>query len=122
MAKCGSMQPYGPKPGNVTSYRLRLRDSALEHDIATKGLLGLRSFRGKSRLSTWFYRIAQNEAQRALRAWIEKRKRFISLPEDDPDEESPHPPIAAIPANLDATLDLEKLQTGLQTSNVRFWR
>jgi RNA polymerase sigma factor (sigma-70 family) len=67
-------------------------DPALEHDIATRAMRALPRFRAKSRVSTWFFRIAENEIKRALRELIEERGSRVPLKlsrdgdEDDSDD------------------------------------
>jgi DNA-directed RNA polymerase specialized sigma24 family protein len=59
--------------------RLAKPDAELEHDIATRAIRALPKFKGKSRLSTWFFRIVENEIARELRKRIGERKRIVSL-------------------------------------------
>jgi RNA polymerase sigma factor (sigma-70 family) len=62
---------------NVVSYRLQQRDSHLARDITRRAIMALAEFRDDSKISTWFYRIAQNELNRALRNHIEDRKTLL---------------------------------------------
>jgi len=65
------------------------RDAGLEHDIATRAMRALPRFRTKSRVSTWFFRIAENEIKRELRHRIEERRGRVSLkPSRDEDDDS----------------------------------
>ncbi len=50
-------------------------DPTLCHQIAQRGLLKVKSFRGESKVSTWFYRLAENECKRELRRLGTIRKR-----------------------------------------------
>src|SRR5271155_2504509 len=67
-------QALKTQAANVVWYKLESSDQALAHDMSTRAMLAVERFRGKSRLSTWFYRIAQNEAKDALRTKIENRE------------------------------------------------
>lgn len=60
-------------------WHLMGRDAVLEHDIATRAMRALPKFRAKSRVSTWFFRIVENEIKRALRQLIEERKSRVPL-------------------------------------------
>jgi RNA polymerase sigma factor (sigma-70 family) len=66
---------------NVVGHHFRSSayDPTLGRDIARRAMMALEQFRGESKISTWFYRIAQNEANRALREFIKGRERSISL-------------------------------------------
>jgi RNA polymerase sigma-70 factor, ECF subfamily len=72
-------QALGIQAGNVIWFRLRLKDDTLEHALAERAMSALGKFRGSSRLSTWFYKLAQNEANRALRKLIEDRKSLVPI-------------------------------------------
>lgn len=50
------------------------KEPELSAEIATKALLGLSKFQGRSLFSTWFYRLAHNEAIRHVQA-----RRHIAL-------------------------------------------
>lgn len=68
------------------------------------------TFEGRSKLSSWLYRIAYNAAMGRLRA-----KQEEPLPEDEPDEESPAP----LPRNLvDWNLTPEQLQQNSEAAEV----
>jgi RNA polymerase sigma factor (sigma-70 family) len=54
-------------------------DPTLCHQIAERGLLAVGKFRGDSRVSTWFYKIAENECKRELRRLTTIRKRDVAL-------------------------------------------
>jgi RNA polymerase sigma factor (sigma-70 family) len=64
---------------NVVFYRLQQRDRHLARDIARRAMVALQGFRGESKLSTWFYKIAQNEANRTLREFVEERKTSVPI-------------------------------------------
>jgi RNA polymerase sigma-70 factor (ECF subfamily) len=64
---------------NVVFYRLQRRDDHLARDIARRAMVALKGFRGESKLSTWFYKIAQNETYRTLREVIEERESSVSI-------------------------------------------
>lgn len=72
---------------NVIYYRLGKYDDVLEYDIASRAMVALPSFRGGSKLSTWFRTIAQNEGYRALERVIEGRNRYAQITEDEDDGE-----------------------------------
>lgn len=97
---------------NICTYHLGPNYRTLEHDITHRAIMGLKKFRGGSRVSTWFYEVAQNEANRALRRLIQDRNRLVPL---DADDEESQVEIEAKPINQDAALDLEKLQRELST-------
>ena len=81
---------------NVIYYRLGKYDDVLEYDIASRAMVALPSFRGASKLSTWFYTIAQHEVDRALEKLIEGRNRFVQIIEDEDDgEDRPSNAVAA---------------------------
>ena len=96
-------QAFKAQAANVLWHRLESPDQALAHDISTKAMLAVKSFRGESLLSTWFYRIAQNEAKDALRTKIENRKRLVPIDVED-EEINVLPFLAARPANLHTSL------------------
>ncbi len=86
---------------NVIYYNLGKYDDVLEYDIVSRAMVALPSFRGASKLSTWFYTIAQREVDRALEKLIEGRNRFVQIIEDEDDGEDR--PSNAVPAdNLQA--------------------
>jgi DNA-directed RNA polymerase specialized sigma24 family protein len=64
---------------NVIANHPGLTENELAHDIAQRGMMGLKGFRGESRVSTWFYIIAQREVDRALRAHIETRATMVPI-------------------------------------------
>lgn len=85
----------------------------VERDIVSRAMMTLKGFRGESQASTWFYRIATNEAKRALRDFIRHRKRFGSLPVGDEDGEKPPLEAEGRSENHDARIYLERLCQGL---------
>jgi RNA polymerase sigma factor (sigma-70 family) len=82
---------------NVIYYRLGKYDDVLEYDIVSRAMVALPSFRGASKLSTWFYTIAQREGYRALEKLIEDRNRYVQIIEDEDDGEDR--PSNAIPTD-----------------------
>jgi RNA polymerase sigma factor (sigma-70 family) len=97
---------------NIVWRRLGSPDEPLQHDIATRAIQALQTFRGASRVSTWFYSVAQNEANRELRRLIQKREREVPI-ETDEDDAEPRFRLAAVPANLDTAIELEALTRDL---------
>lgn len=71
--------------------------------------MALVGFRGQSKLSTWFYRLAVNEVNRALKDRIVHRERFEPLVTREPDGEERELAIEAKPDNHNARIDLEQL-------------
>jgi RNA polymerase sigma factor (sigma-70 family) len=67
--------------------RLPQPDEALAHDIAVRTMQALSTFRGESAFSTWFWAIAKNEANRALKDRIRTRQREVPIEFDDEDDE-----------------------------------
>jgi DNA-directed RNA polymerase specialized sigma24 family protein len=51
---------------NIVFFRLGFKDEDVALEIVYRALGALSEFRGKSKLSTWFYRLAKNEGYRAL--------------------------------------------------------
>lgn len=98
---------------NVIWQRLTLRVEPLEHDISSRAIIALKQFRGESRLSTWFYALAQNEVTEALSHRIEDRERLVPLDAGKDENEKPEIQLEAKPTNQDAALDLDKLQRDL---------
>jgi RNA polymerase sigma-70 factor, ECF subfamily len=97
---------------NVIWWKLRWDNQSLAHDVAIRAFRALRKFRGKSSASTWFYRIAKNEANRALKQDIKKRNREVALPVEAGDDR-PVTELLAKPTNQDAALDVEQLSESL---------
>jgi len=54
-------------------------DGTVAYDAADRAMMALKDFKGKSRLSTWFYRIVQNESFSELSRLIKKREREESI-------------------------------------------
>jgi RNA polymerase sigma-70 factor (ECF subfamily) len=81
------------------AWRLLGGDGAAAEDVAQEAFArayrALGSFRGEASLSTWFYRILVNEAQR-YRRWRWVRERFGGAMPEDP--EDPRPSAAGDPA------------------------
>jgi RNA polymerase sigma-70 factor (ECF subfamily) len=82
-------------------------------------MVGLKTFRGDSKLSTWFWSLAQNEVDRALQGLIQNRKRFQSLSTYEApvaEERAGETSLADLPAKSvshDAAIDLEKVRQDL---------
>jgi RNA polymerase sigma factor (sigma-70 family) len=99
---------------NVASYHDVSRfEPSLANDIASRAMLALPKFRGRSRLSSWFYRIAQNEMKRALRGLIQKRKRDVSIDLDPEEDHAALLELEAKPTNQEAKIEFERLQQSL---------
>jgi RNA polymerase sigma-70 factor, ECF subfamily len=66
---------------NIVRYRLRADGifDTLAREITHRAMMGLSAFRANSKLSTWFYRIAQNEVDRALGAHIAERETSVPI-------------------------------------------
>jgi RNA polymerase sigma-70 factor (ECF subfamily) len=76
-------------------------------------MAGLKSFRGDSKLSTWFWTLAQHEVDRALRRLIQDKKRLESLDSKEGYGEGSSLEITAKTVNLDAEIFLEQLMRHL---------
>lgn len=102
---------------NIAHFRLReLYDSTVAYDAAHKAIVALKNFRGRSALSTWFYRIAQNESFSELGRLIKKRERECSIHIPTPHGEPDEPEIIEIPErppDATAAVDMVKLQRDL---------
>jgi len=99
---------------SVAAYNLDgVQTPVVERDIVSRAMIALKEFRGESQASTWFYRIATNEAKRALREFIRHRKRFGSLSiGDEAGEKLPIETEGRV-ENHDARIYLESLCQGL---------
>jgi RNA polymerase sigma factor (sigma-70 family) len=65
---------------NIARFRLGDEyDGTVAYDAAHRAMLALKDFEGKSAISTWFYRIAQNESFSELGRLIRKRGREESI-------------------------------------------
>jgi RNA polymerase sigma factor (sigma-70 family) len=63
---------------------VRRDDPTLCHQIAARAMLAVDKFRGESKLSTWFFRIAENECKRELSRLIKSRQRHVDLDSIEP--------------------------------------
>lgn len=61
---------------NIVVAVLGHRDPDLAREIAARALLHIRNFRGTSQFSTWFYRIARNEAIRKVTQDAPREEQF----------------------------------------------
>lgn len=116
---------------NVVRFRLRSDDNDLVHEITVRAMIALERFKGESRLSTWFFKIAQNEVNRWLRRTIDTRETDIPLIANwtlAPDEAIGEiPEVQAVAKRLDlvkqsgssASIDLKKLTTVLPPAQFR---
>jgi RNA polymerase sigma factor (sigma-70 family) len=98
---------------NVVYYHLDVSDKDLISTIVHRAMMALSGFRNKSRFSTWFYKLAQNEAQRALRERIISRKRFVSLTISGEDGEERPRPVEAKRGNNDERIDVDRIRRRL---------
>lgn len=99
---------------NVAAYHgLSWTELFLADDIATRAMLALPTFRGESRVSSWFYGIAQNEIRRALRTLIHNRTRHVSIDVEPELDEMSLLELEAKPINHDAAIEMEKVQQQL---------
>ncbi len=101
---------------NILCHRLGRSDEHLERQITHRAMLALESFGGKSKLSTWFYTIAQNEAHRELRSEITSRNRYVFLDapvEPGDGDQGPKLELKAKPVNQEAEIDFAKLNLEL---------
>jgi RNA polymerase sigma-70 factor (ECF subfamily) len=90
-----------------------LDSSTLVNDIVHRAMVGLKSFRGNSKLSTWFWTLAQHEVDRALRRLIQDKKRLEPLDSKEGYGEGSSLEITAKTVNLDAEISLEQLMRHL---------
>ena len=97
---------------NIVFFRLQYHDEDVALEIVYRTLAALSKFRGKSKFSTWFYRLAKNEGYRALDTHIRKRKPEVHLSADPLGEASDEEP-AAKPVNRDNAISLALLQRQL---------
>jgi RNA polymerase sigma factor (sigma-70 family) len=97
----------------ATFHDLARFELTLAHDIASRAMLALPEFRGRSRLSSWFYRIAQNEMKRALRGLIRRRKRDVSIDIDPEEDHAALLELEAKPTDQEAKIEFERLQQSL---------
>jgi RNA polymerase sigma factor (sigma-70 family) len=129
-------QLYGAllaQASNVVDYRLRQVDIFvhLAHDITHRAMAALTDFREDSKLSTWFYRVAQNEVNRALKAHRKARDTSHSIDHPDassPDSDLDDPPVLWEEARRTAQrnqgaqhakLDVQNLEQGLPPEQAR---
>jgi RNA polymerase sigma factor (sigma-70 family) len=98
---------------NIVCYNMLSSDTYLAHAIAARALTRLGSFQGRSRLSTWFYRLAHREVKRALSERNLDRKRHVALDANpDSDQASDNEP-AAPAVNLDDPISVERILKNL---------
>ena len=107
---------------NIVFFRLGFEDEDVALEIVYRALGALSGFRGKSKLSTWFYKLAKNAGFTALQKHIRERKPEVSLSANDSAEGSDEEP-AAKPVNVDNAISLNLLQRQLpkeQADVIRF--
>jgi RNA polymerase sigma-70 factor, ECF subfamily len=98
---------------NIVHHHLESADKDLVSDIVHRAMFGLKTFRNESKLSTWFYALAQNEARRALRKQIDARNRYVPLIVIGDDGEERPRPIEAHPNDQNARIDVDRLRRKL---------
>ncbi len=98
---------------NIVWHHPPLEASVLVNDIVHRAMVGLKTFRGDSKVSTWFWTLAHHEVDRALRDLIQRRKRFESLTSDDKESETSQRDLLAESVNQDAEIDLDKVRGDL---------
>lgn len=99
---------------NVAIHHLDWKQVAvLECDIVHRAMMALKDFRGQSRVSTWFYRLAVNEANRALRDQVNDREHLVPLTTSDDEGEEQERQIEAKRIDHDAIIDLKRLRRRL---------
>lgn len=96
---------------NVVYYHLDVSDKDLVSNIVHRAMMALSDFRNKSKFSTWFYTLAQNEVKRALRDRIISRERFMPLTVLGEDGEERPRPIEARLADHDERIDVDRLRS-----------
>jgi RNA polymerase sigma factor (sigma-70 family) len=94
---------------NVVAYRLRGNLPELAHDIVYNAMASLSQFNAKSRPSTWFYRIAQNEVNDALFTIVQSRATLVPLLTKEGEVEH-EPASKAFEPDYDTKIDLAKLR------------
>jgi len=116
---------------NVVSFKFPELNSILAreraHDIATRAFEKVGQFRGESKLSTWFYTIAQNEVNRALSEHITERNTLVSTDVDSDEGEearvaSANEPEAPPLPGQDSAIELEVLMRELSDEEVTVMR
>lgn len=99
---------------NVARYRLdEMYDYTVAYDAVHRAMQALSSFRGDSRLSTWFIQVALNEAFREQGRLLGKRDREESINRpvhDGEPDESKLKEIAQYPPDQALALDRAKLR------------
>jgi RNA polymerase sigma-70 factor (ECF subfamily) len=99
---------------NVAIHRLDWdRFEEFDRDVVHRAMIKLKGFRGQSKPSTWFFRVAVNEANRALRNHITDRERWQPLTITDEDGEERERQEMARVDNHDARIDLDLLERAL---------
>jgi DNA-directed RNA polymerase specialized sigma24 family protein len=105
---------FNAQATNVISWWGLWGDKALAHDITVRAMSKLGQFRGESRVSTWFFRIARRETHRAWSRRNDDRSRFVPLEPSDEGYGMTH--TSSVPArhtDLNVVLDLERLSSRL---------
>jgi RNA polymerase sigma-70 factor (ECF subfamily) len=113
---------------NVVWHHQAPDGDTLIHEIVHRAMVALKDFRGESAVSTWFWTLARNEVNRALRKKIRNRERSLPIdgdPADKNEEPEGQKPLADIPArpfNSDVAIDLERLQQDLAPEQAEVMR
>jgi len=104
---------FNAQATNVISWWGLWGDKVLAHDITVRAMSKLGQFRGESRVSTWFFRIARNETHRAWDRRNLDESRLVPLEPADEGEETPTLSVPARHIDLNVVLDLERLMSCL---------
>lgn len=110
---------------NIVWHGFGQPDETLAHDITVRAMQAVSTFRRESAFSTWFWTLAHNEVNRALRTVVEDRERLVPIVEESDEEGAPPPTEVATPSHsgpVVAAIDLEKLVRGLPPEQAEVFR
>jgi DNA-directed RNA polymerase specialized sigma24 family protein len=105
---------FNAQAANVISWWGLWGDKVLAHDITVRAMSKLGQFRGESRVSTWFFRIARRETHRAWSRRNDDLSRFVPLEPSDEGYGMTH--TSSVPSrntDLNVALDLKRLTSRL---------
>ena len=86
----------------------RRRAEELTQDAFVRAWQNMRSFRGRSRFSTWLHRIAVNVVIEAMRTEKRGRERHLSVLREGGWQSGSHPAVHPPDGPVDARIDLER--------------